>query len=234
VRQQEVFDGGDAASGAAEWDADVRGRALARLDRRPPRPPRFVRFGALAILGALHALLFWRWYASRFPPPASKPTVVQVRLLDAPAALPVPPRPASLRHARAMSAAMLPAPPPPPAAVPDAATSTGIEPLIFNRDGSIAMPPGKPTPLQAGLTRGRELLARGHNIIHCRRSRFDDAPTPAQAAAAAARGAHMAHLVMGNPLDPLNDVGQRQQEDGAADLAARKREIEEQACDWAY
>jgi hypothetical protein len=53
-------------------------------------------------------------------------------------------------------------------------------------------------------------------------------------AAVAARGAHMAHLVMGNPLDPLNDVGQQQQEEGASDLAARKREIEEQACDWSY
>jgi hypothetical protein len=39
---------------------------------------------------------------------------------------------------------------------------------------------------------------------------------------------------MGNPLDPLNDVGQQQQEEGASDLAARKREIEEQACDWSY
>jgi len=37
---------------------------------------------------------------------------------------------------------------------------------------------------------------------------------------------------MGNPLDPLNDVGQQQQEDSAGEHAARKREIEERACDY--
>ena len=112
--------------------------------------------------------------------------------------------------------------------------ATQPQPELFNRDGSVRLPPESrfSGPLQVGIARGRELLARGHNIIHCRRSRFDDGPTPAQAATAAARGAHMAHLIMGNPLDPLNDVGQQQVEDAAGEHAAEKRRIEEQACDY--
>lgn len=104
-------------------------------------------------------------------------------------------------------------------------------PVLFNVDGSVRLPADAPTPLQAGIARGRELLARGHNIIRCRRSRFDDALTPEQAAIAASRGAHMAHLVMGNPLDPLGEVGQQQAEDAAGEHAARMRRIAAQGCD---
>lgn len=82
-----------------------------------------------------------------------------------------------------------------------------------------------------GIGRGKELLARGHNIIHCRRSRFGNSLTPMEAAAAAASSADMAHLVMGNPLDPLNDVGEQQAEYAAGEHAAEKRRIAEQACD---
>ena len=107
-------------------------------------------------------------------------------------------------------------------------------PLHFERDGTMRLPAEArfTTPLDTGIARGRELLARGHNLIHCRRSRFDNSPTPAETAAAAARGAHMAHLVMGNPLDPLNDVGQQQADDAAGEHAVEKRRIEEQACDY--
>lgn len=233
MTQQEVFDGGDAAAGSAEWDAKIRERALTRLGRRPPRSPRHVWFSALAILGALHALLFWRWYASRFPMPPSSPPVVEVRLLDESAPSRTP-EAVALPKIKNMAATMLPAPPPTqsPAAVPSVPAPT--QALLFNRDGSVRLPsaPHFESPLDAGIARGRELLARGHNIIHCRRSKFDDSPTPAEMASATARGAHMAHLVMGNPLDPLNDVGEQQAEDAAGEHAAEKREIEERACDY--
>jgi hypothetical protein len=209
------------------WHADVRVHALERLARAPVRAPRALRIAALALLLALHAAIFALWYANRFPPPKSKPTVVQVRLIDES----VPPPPATPPHARAtavplavapspMAAALLPAKPP--------------RPVLFNRDGSVRLPfaPRFESPLDAGIARGRELLARGHNLIHCRRSKFDNSPTDAQAATTAARGAHMAHLVMGNPLDPLNDVGEQQAEDAVGERAAEKRRIEEQACDY--
>lgn len=189
--------------------------------------------GALTLLLTLHAAIFALWYADRFPSQPRNQDVVQVRLIDEsnPPA-PAPPQPIALPRSRpattttsstapsSMAAALIPAAQP--------------QPDLFNRDGSVRLPPEARFigPLQAGIARGRELLARGHNIIHCRRSRFDDAPTPAQVATAAARGAHMAHLVMGNPLDPLNDVGQPQAEDAAGEHAAEKRRIEEQACDY--
>lgn len=232
MTQQQVFDGGDAATKLPEWDADIRARALARPGLRPARLPRYARTLALAILIALHALMFAFWYASRFPRPATHPSVVQVRLIDDSVA-PMPPLPEPSRQAtnaqrvsmrRSMAVQLK-------AEAPARAVSPALR--LFDPDGSVRLPlaPRFKTPLAAGIVRGRELLARGHNIIHCRRSRFDNAPTPAEMATAIARGAHMAHLVMGNPLDPLNDVGQRQQEDAAGEHAAEKREIEDRACD---
>jgi hypothetical protein len=214
------------------WHADVRAHALERLARAPVRAPRALRIAALALLLVLHAAIFALWYANRFPRPQSKPTVVQVRLIDESVPPPpVPSRPATPPHARAtavplavapspMAAALLPAKPP--------------RPVLFNHDGSVRLAPQSRfvSPHEIGIARGRELLARGHNLIHCRRSQFDNSPTPTEVANAAARGAHMAHLVMGNPLDPLNDVGEQQAEDAAGERAAEKRRIEEQACDY--
>jgi len=231
VTQQQGFDGRDAATMSAEWDADLRVRALARLGRRPTRLPRYARSAALALLIGLHALLFVFWYASRFPLPASQPSVVQVRLVDEPAPPRAPEPVAPSRTAAHMAAAMLPAAPLPVSApvVPSVPV-----PQLFDPDGAVRLPSEARfvAPHDVGIARGEEMLARGHNLIRCRRSRFDDSPTPAQAAAAAASGAHMAHLVMGNPLDPLNDVGQQQAEDAAGERAAEKRRIEEQACDY--
>jgi hypothetical protein len=234
VTQQQVFDGAAAATMLAEWDADVRARALVRLGLHPARSPRYARGVALALLIGLHALLFVFWYASRFPLPVSQPSVVQVRLIDESAPL-RPPEPAPLPRTRSMAASMLPAPPPARTAVVPS-TPAPAQPLLFNPDGLVRLPstPHFESPHAAGIARGRELLARGHNLINCRRSQFDDSPMPAEAATAAARGAHMAHLVMGNPLDPFNDVGQQQAEDAAGEHAASKRKIEEQACDWSY
>jgi hypothetical protein len=194
-----------------------------------------LRIGALALLIVLHAAVFGYWYRSRFVPAPEDSVAIQVRLLDEAS----PPTPEPLPQTAPPNARV----PPTPArqsmaahlVVEPSAPTPAPAPVLFNRDGSIRLPaPLPPTPLEAGLARGRELLARGHNIIHCRRSKLDNSPTPAQAATAAASAAHMTHLVMGNPLDPLNDVGQGQQEDAAGEHAARKRAIEEQACDWSY
>lgn len=227
-----VEDDGAAAAAPAQWDTEIRVRALARLAQRPRRLPPFARIGALAILVALHALMLWRWYGNRFAFPPANPVVVQVRLIEESAPLsPPPPVPATPRRPHPLAAKPLPVTPQPMAAaiLPAAAP----QPKLFNRDGMVHLPmaPRFTAPLDRGLERGRELLARGHNLIHCRRSKFDNALTPAEMATAIARGAHMAHLVMGNPLDPLNDVGQQQAEDAAGGHAAEKREIEARACD---
>lgn len=188
---------------------------------------------ALALLLALHAVIFALWYANRFPSPPRSQDVVQVRLIDEsnPPA-PVLPQPIALSRSRSATTATPSAAPLPMAAALIPATQP--QPELFNRDGSVRLPPESrfSGPLQVGIARGRELLARGHNSIHCRRSKFDDSLTPAQAAAAAASKSHMAHLIMGNPLDPLNDVGEQQAQDAAGEHAAEKRRIQEQACDY--
>ena len=236
MTQKEVFARGDATPEQAGWDAEVRERALARLSRRAQRRPATGWLLALIALAGLHALFFWHWLQNRFSPVVvAAGMVMEVRLVDEPA----PPRALEpvtpSRTVSHMAAAILPAVPPGSAAPTSAEPSTPA-PQLFDPDGAVRLPSAShfESPHDAGIARGRELLARGHNLIHCRHSRFDDSPTPAEAAAAAASGAHMAHLVMGNPLDPLNDVGQQQQEDAAGEHAARKREIEEQACDWSY
>ena len=217
----------DALPPSDAWHADVRAHALTRLRRAPAHAPRPLRIAALALLLALHGALFLLWYANRFPLPSSKRTVVQVRLIDE-SAPPRPPEPAPLPRTRSMAASMLPAPP--PVRTADAPP----QPLQFDPDGRVRLPsvPHFESLHDAGIARGKELLARGHNLIHCRRSKFDNVPTPAEMATAIARRAHMAHLVMGNPLDPLNDVGQQQAEDAASEHAAEKREIEDRACDY--
>ncbi|MGH8089970.1 MAG: hypothetical protein ACREO6_00780 [Rudaea sp.] len=236
MTQQEVFAGGNATPEQAVWDAEVRERALARLSRRAGRRPATVWLLALIALAGLHAVFFWHWSQNRFSPVVvAADMVMEVSLVDEP----VPPRApepvAPPRTAAHMAAAMLPAVPPPVSApVPAPVVPSAPVPQLFDPDGALRLPSEARfvAPHDVGIARGKELLARGHNLIHCRRSQFDDSPTPAQAAAAAASGAHMAHLVMGNPLDPLNDVGQQQVEDAAGEHAAEKRRIEEQACDY--
>jgi hypothetical protein len=122
-----------------------------------------------------------------------------------------------------------------PASAPTLATPSAPPdvPMLFNRDGSLNVPTSKPltTKFDDGIARGRELLARGHNLLHCRHGDFDDGPTPAEAAGAAARSSRMARLVTGDPLDPLLNVGAAQADDAAADRAATLREIEQHICD---
>jgi len=212
------------------WRATIRLQALERLARPPSSRSRWI--AVLAVLIVLHGMVFWRWYRSRFPVAAVESTILEVRLIDEPApSHALSPQVAPPRH---IAAAILPAPPasPPPASVTE--LSATARPQLFERDGSVRLVPQARfvSPHETGIARGRELLARGHNLIHCRRSKFDDSPTPAEMANAAAGGAHMAHLVMGNPLDPLNDVGEQQAEDAAGEHAAEKRRIEEQACDY--
>ena len=235
MTQKEVFARGDATPEQAGWDAEVRERALARLSRRAQRRPATGWLLALIALAGLHALFFWHWLQNRFSPVVvAAGMVMEVRLVDEPAPPRAPEAVApSSRTTAHMAAAMLPAVPSPVSAPVPAEASTPA-PQLFDPDGAVRLPSVARfiAPHDVGIARGRELLARGHNLIRCRRSRFDDAPTPAEVAAAAASGAHMAHLVMGNPLDPLNDVGQQQQEDSAGEHAARKREIEERACDY--
>lgn len=229
MAQRNVFDGGDAAARQTQWDMEVRVRALARLGQRTPRR---AWIAPLAVLSVLHALMFWRWYANRFELPPVSPTVVEMRLIEEAVPPPALPVPRSPQRPTLAAAVPRPAAPSPMAAAILAAAPP--QPKLFNRDGTVQLPPSPrfSTPLDAGIARGRELLARGHNLIHCRRSRFDGAPTPAQTATAAAKRARMAHSVMGNPLDPLNDVGEQQTEDAAGERAAEKRRIEEQACDY--
>jgi hypothetical protein len=222
---------------AAAWSEAIRQRALTELERPPP--PRYWRWYAAALILPLllHLGLLIELREAMQTPARDDESVVQVILLnpELPPPMPVAPplltranTPARIGTSIAASSDFAPAA---PALTPDQASTM---PRIFNQDGSIRLPPAASavTPREAGLARGRKLLARGHNMIHCRRSKFDNGPTPEEAGNQAGRGARMAQLIMGNPLDPLANVGAAQEVDTARELAAAKRAIEEQACDY--
>ena len=220
----------------AVWCDAVRRQALTRLARKPPEPFRRLRYVALVLAVAAHLGMLWSLRnAMRMPPLQTQSRIEVILLNDAPAPppLPVPPplrRPRAKQSVPMSTVAMAPAS---SAATPSAAPDFAALPPLFNRDGSIRLPPQAHfvTPLDAGVARGRELMTRGHNMIHCRRSRFDPSPTAEEAGNQAGKAARMAQLIMGNPLDPLATVGNRQDVGTAIELAAAGRALEEQACD---
>lgn len=225
----------DAARETQSWHEDVREHVLARIARPPWRPPRWLRRGAIVVALLLHVAILGALRNAMYPPTASPQTAIEVILRNTVAPPPWP-RPPSAPPTRHITATLVPASPPAATASRSASApnvSAAPRPLLFNRDGSVRLPPAATftTPLDAGIERARELLARGHNIIHCRRSRFDDAPAPEQAGISAGRGARMAHLVMGNPLDPLLNVGLEHVIESVRELAEARRAIEDQACD---
>jgi hypothetical protein len=216
-------------AGASDWRREVRLRALARTSAPFERHAKLALLVMLVHIGV--AMLLWRAHVERR---ASDERAVVVELLSNPN-IPSAPPPAP------SSAAFVPKRSRQPStnrAVPsDTEVSTPTESVppqlqLFDRNGSVRLPSWQPftTPLDAGLARGRELLARGHNILGCVHDPLDRF-TPEEAANAAGASARMAHLVMGNPLDPLNDVGASFEVDGAIQAAADKRAREMRACD---
>lgn len=161
-----------------EWQSEVRARAQARLVRKPHDGSlQWLRYWALGMALALHVgLLIELRIAMRVPLP-QKQSELYVVFLDSrpppplPKPAPIPksvPSPASSpRTARGV----VPSPSPPAAAATSAQPTK--PPLdLFNRNGTIWQPArpiaSAPTPQE----RAEELLQRGHNILHCKPTRF--------------------------------------------------------------
>jgi hypothetical protein len=224
----------EAIGDLADWCGDVRLRAVTRRRQSLPFSTGAWRWWVLATVLALHVVVFVALRDSVRKPTQPDEISMLVELVTPPRDVPVP-QPAAQRadHSaspiRAAPITRMPAAAPTlarPSAPPDV-------PMLFNRDGSLNVPTSKPltTKFDDGIARGRELLARGHNSLHCRHGGFDDGLTPAEAAGDAARSSRTARLVTGDPLDPLLNVGAAQADDAAADRAATLREIEQHICD---
>jgi hypothetical protein len=102
--------------------------------------------------------------------------------------------------------------------------ATPSAPSLYNADGSLRVSPVAPTaepehPLLRDKRAAEELLARGHNIVRCKRTRFAGAYTPDESLGERAARKYGAYVGLYNPA-----VAQQ-----AAKRAADARED----CDWA-
>lgn len=160
----------------ATWREEIRRHALAELARQPAKPPRLLRIGALASLLLVHAaLLIGLRNAMQRPLPPGE-TAVAVRFLDAnlpepPLPVPTPSTPRSTVIASHVTARVIV--PVAPSAAPTAAPSkTAMLQQLFNPDGSIRLPAAPPPRAPTTLQSSAELMQRGHNLVHCRQTRF--------------------------------------------------------------
>lgn len=171
-------EGGNFDNGAGEtrsWQDEIRRQALARLHPPLPRVPRAVRFGALSAVALLHGVGFLYLYTSPQLTDTHADAAVVVRLIDeasrpAPVALP---RRARLPDSPSSAAARAPTVPHPEATRAREADAPAPTGQLFNADGTVRLPPpDNPSPTKEQVA--AELLQRGHNILHCRQTRFAD------------------------------------------------------------
>jgi hypothetical protein len=160
--------------GIAAWQQDVRRHALAQLARAPARLPSQSRFGALALLLLLHLVMLAGLRDAMRVRATVDETPIEVRLIPADTPEPPSPRPpprlstaAPRRPARLTTAV----PDAQPKGAPTDATATA--PLVlFNPDGSARLPAAAALPAPTKREIAAELMHRGHNIVHCRATRF--------------------------------------------------------------
>ena len=124
------------------------------------------------MLVQLSILVAWRTVMQEHPPSAE--TIIQVRFLEPDAAEPPLPNPPSRNVDAAVHRVVrtvAPATSAAPARVESADPAIDSS-ALFNPDGSIRMPAeaaaSAPTPQDVAA----ELMHRGHNIVHCRTTRF--------------------------------------------------------------
>jgi len=208
--QETIGEAATADGELAAWCDDIRDRAIDRLTHRVAAAPRSLRIGALAavLLAALAALLVVR-LPSR-PRPAADVAPVRVNWIEM---LPEPPLPTPLfRATPSRSATVRKSGPPvladqPPAPPPQ--QGIAALPRLFAPDGAILMPalPAPESPATAA-----EVMSRGHNLLHCRRTRF---------ATAFKRDLSLGERIASNPVLKLLGLGNPYLEQQAADRLAR-------------
>ena len=162
--------GGLAQGELAEWDAGIRKRAIGHLQRVPAWPRRW-RIAAIALLLILHTVGVILVRRAMHPHASWPQAKIEVRLIATmpEPALPEPPVHAArvlAREALRASASRIPAAPAP---APEAAIVQELR--LFNGDGSLRLQPEKSFDAMPER-QAAELRSRGHNIIHCRQTRF--------------------------------------------------------------
>jgi hypothetical protein len=157
----------------------IRARALTRRDAEATQPKHIRRVALIVGIGA-NLLVIFALYEAMRPQQASEDKSIQVQMFaEAPAEPPLPepaPAPAAVvQPARSVSRTVLPAPSPTTTvlAMPSPTKKSDMPSQLFNPDGSIRLAPAASlTPHEQGLERSRELMSRGHNVLHCRQSSY--------------------------------------------------------------
>jgi len=226
----------------------VRLRAIAHARRRAVRAPRSLRYGAIAIAVLVHFGAAMFLYVLMLPHPSVDRDRIEVRLLEAPSAIPVLPEPPPKPESATSPAA---APVAPPRALPTASATTAPNTIatqaaspdalvttahLFNPDGSVRLASeAKPSVHEEGMERARELMARGHNPLHCARGMLfpeSGLSINEQAAKAARKTRLMAFATQGPGViqaqyDSQTNVAAEHTSDSTID----RLKLEEQACD---
>lgn len=162
--------GGFAQDELAAWDAGIRERALAHL-RRPQTWPQSWRMLACLLVLLLHTLGVILLRRAMLPAPMLPQSAVEVRLLAQNPEPPLPEPAHDVRKVRPRPLTVLPRTPTTPMTTQSAVSTPAQELHLFNVDGSVHLPSDKPY-VAAPEEQGRELRSRGHNIVHCRQTRF--------------------------------------------------------------
>jgi hypothetical protein len=162
--------GGLAQGELAMWDAGIRKRALAHLQRAPAWPRRW-RIAAIALLLILHTAGLILVRRAMHPNVSLPQAKIEVRLIAAMPEPALPEPPVHAAHVLAREALRASAPRTPAAPAPAREAVATQELRLFNADGSLQLQAEKSFDAMPER-QAAELRSRGHNIIHCRQTRF--------------------------------------------------------------
>ena len=234
---------GTVDSGANDFRERARARALRRASAAAPRA---LRSGAFIIAILLHLLgAVWLYFLMK-PKPSVDRDRIEVRLLDAGPSVPPLPEPPPKAQSTSTPAQVAAKFAPTPAAasaraaasVPTAQTEPSqalvSSARLFNPDGSIRLPAqGKASVHEQGMQRARELMSRGHNILHCAHTAFDPRETAEEAGNTMRGRAKLAAFAYQRPweIQAQHDSMTQAGIDAATDRAIARRKIEDKACD---
>jgi hypothetical protein len=226
-------------------DAAMPGaRARAYLRNESGQFPRKQVITAIALALLLHlGLAIWLVKISTLAPLIDKDRI-EVTLLDPPVpASPLPdlPEPPQKPRPSAPSATLPrshPAVMPAPAhteqpANPTTPSTLAEAPLqLYTPDGAIKIPAQAPTAHEAGIARGKELLNRGHNLLHCLRGRFAAKYGNPPDVDRAGRLAEQMMLAKPDPNpDPIKPLIAAEEGKRVREKITAEIEAEEQLCD---
>jgi hypothetical protein len=172
-----------------QWNEGVRARAIAHARAREPGGPRLLGATAICIAIIVHLFAAIGLYLLMQPRPVVDEGRLEVRLLDAAPVEPELPQPPDRSAPTAAPSTASQHPEPTLAAAPSVATAPpssapapsapSLSARWLNPDGSVRLAPAaKPSAHEAGLERGRELMARGHNVLRCAHDTIVDSSAP--------------------------------------------------------